>query len=158
MYQWMHDRNELEFLVEMLKTSIGDAEDTEKKGKNNRSKAKSEDAMAAEVVENLILKQNTESTRITSNRKHCPNTVDSPNLVCYLFQGTKQQVVDAVVEILVDEDDMKAEEAIIIKYIIIKSITLRQLDHHNIQRYYLLVTRATKLVQNCRLQSRRQRQ
>ena len=80
------------------------------------------------------------------------------SIVLTLFQGTKQQVVDAVVEIIVDEDDMKAKEAIILKYIIIQSITLRQLDHHNTQRYYLIVTRATKLVQNRRLQSRRQRQ
>ena len=36
MYQWMHNRNELEFLVKMLKTNISDAENTEKKGQVNR--------------------------------------------------------------------------------------------------------------------------
>ena len=76
----MHDRNELEFLVEMLKTNIGDAEDTEKKGKNTRSKTKSEDTMTAEDKAKLILKQHAESTRI-SDRKNCPNTFSSPNYI-----------------------------------------------------------------------------
>ena len=96
------------------------------------------DAMATEVVDNLILKQHTESTRITNGK-----IVQNISKVLTVFQGTNQPVVDALAEILVNEEDMKAEEAIILK-----SIILRQLDHHNIQRYYLLVTRATNLVLN----------
>ena len=74
-------------------------------------KARAKDAMAAEEVEEnlLILKQLVGSTRITSGK-----IVLTITTVPVLFQGTKQLVVEDVVEeIQLAEEDMEAEELII---------------------------------------------
>ena len=116
-------------------------------------KARAKDAMAAEeVVEDLlILKQHVGPTRITSGK-----IVLTISIVLAMCQGRTQLVVDVVVEIQLDEEDMEAEEAIILKSIILKQLdhhNIKQnLDNHNIQRY-LLAIGATKLVlgdRNCR--------
>ena len=62
------------------------------------------DAMATEGVKHLlILKQHVGSTRITSGK-----IVLTISIVPTLWQGTKQLVVDVVVEIQLDGEDMEA--------------------------------------------------
>ena len=62
--------------------------------------------MSTEDEAKLILKQG--PTRITSGK-----IVLTISSVLTLFQGTKQLVVDVMVEIQIHEEDMEAEELII---------------------------------------------